>query len=1462
MLKRLGYIVKKALPSRNFWMGIMLCFCAVVYRPAEIRANIIGDAIETVGEAVLDTYKAVTSAFYYCPSAKELKERYMTGCFPCQIVKTLIASFMKAADKVYETSKEAGKKLLLLGAMIWLVFWAMQKLSSFANPEPMAMMNELVIFLSKCVVAYCFLTAGTGTLVSYVVNPILGAGADFGVALMLESKTLDVKSDPEPENRYDGPTEIVSERVMNKVLKFSESVSNEVAMNLAMGNALTCFSIKEGLLFSVPGLIDIRIPDIWLWLCGAAIWCAGFMLTLSVCYYLIDIPFKLGFAIIALPVVIGLWPFKLTTGKLKSCIQIVLNSAGTFLFLALSSSYAMRLIDESLNVKEGPKGAEDLTGKDALMYAMEHDNVKYIEEVFEFTGPYFIIILFCYIYAIKLISEVTNKYPSEFFGNGMTAGASPMHHTATAATMWAANKAAAPFKLAGQIVAHQAGKAATTVAKAGINLGGGAAAAAGGLAMRGIGKGVSFAGKSINRFSQKARASIQAENEEIKNSNKSTASKMFQRFNNAIDSGIAGGIGLLGRTMDRAGQMADNTGKKLNQPLLNTVNRVKNAAILSGMDVVDAAGRVAEEAKDDGSIAQQKLDQAYEKLGKQWEKTGKTAAQIVEAGAEVGQYGGKALGALGKVGKDIKESPTTTRFEFAKQTDKLKQQGMQTLQTGAGIIGGAVDDVVGTAGALKSGYKTFKQVKETDGILSATASAAKETTNKVHDQMLKSNVDVIGAVRDAAKSGGKGIATAFSPVTEGIGAFKARHEEGGNIRQSLGTAVKAGFRRVGQNPGIQDIKESTNDLLHTMANEKMATLGLALGSPIVAAAGHLKDNLAEGLQHLHTSDQIKAGAAAFKESRSSGNGIGRSVLQGAAGTFENANLIDAGLDVGRLGLVGVRATVQTLNDTVDSTARVVGKAALLGIDVAKVALSPARVAGKAVLGVGSIGLEASKMVLSPVGSIVSFGEDTLKTLGRLPLTVVAPPAKVVGNVVGHTASAIGHSLSFVDSNLYGAAKTAQTAWEGGKTLGRVVHVGYRHLVNTKVGRGSRKVYHVTGKSLTVARKSLISLPWNMIKAAAGEGEYGQKGVSLAELKKRRAERKQMEAEAKTKAKDAKEKRQRWLEEQERALDERVAGYEREARERERTEDLEKRKWVREQRQKEHESREKQNEIDYQKSLKEKAERRRKEAERRRWAAESKRDDYDNLSREAEDKLAFIEERKNEMEGWIKDAENDLAETIREEEKRREELEEKREELQRKEEEKERSDELLDEARERRERAEQELEEARGKEDADEEIRAEDELAEARRKEDEERFKNESLQEEVRNLEESKERAEQHLDDAYDVRADAEAELAELKRIAEEERARAETILADIQREQEEDRIKAERELEEAREKEERERVRVIDLQGEIQRREDEKRVIDEDLSALRRKEEESRITTDEQQKREDELRRKTDEQKK
>lgn len=450
MTKKLHDIFDKAFRFKWVWVGVLACACVFCFGIGEVYAE-----------------------GYECPTMDELRERYQSKCFACQIVKVLIASFMQAASMVYDVSRDAGVKLLVIGAALWTAFWALKKVSSLTSQEPMNMMNELIIMMFKVLVAYVFITAGAKALVSYAINPIMGAGADFGIAMVVESDNLSA-GDPSGENAYNGPTDIVSANLMNKILRFSEGVSNEVAKNLIIGNALTCFSIKQGINWNF--IIEIHIPDIWLWLCGAAIWIVGLLLTITVCYYLIDIPFKLGFAIIALPVVIGLWPFDLTKDKFKDCMQIIFNATATFVFLAISTSYAMVLMDEALGNIEN------------LEAAFEKDDVTYVSDLFDITGSRFLIIMFCYIYGFKMIGDFTKSLPDKFVGAGMGlgSGTSPMHHTATAATMWLGNKALAPVKMATDIAAHQGGKLATGIA-AGVAAGAGNVVAAGGRTVLGGG---------------------------------------------------------------------------------------------------------------------------------------------------------------------------------------------------------------------------------------------------------------------------------------------------------------------------------------------------------------------------------------------------------------------------------------------------------------------------------------------------------------------------------------------------------------------------------------------------------------------------------------------------------------------------------------------------------------------------------------------------------------------------------------------------------------------------------------------------------------------------------------------------------------------------------------------------------------------------------------------------------------
>lgn len=849
MFSTIGNIFKKTIASKAFWAGVLLCLTFTAVQPAPAIAE-----------------------EYDCPSMDVLRERYQGDCFPCQIVNVLLASFMKAAGKTYDVSKEAGNKLLFLGTVLWLAFWALKKMSSLANVEPASMSNELVIFLGKVVVAYCFINAGIGTLVNYAVNPILGAGADMGTALLLESQNMEISSAPKSENAYKGPTEIVDKSTMDKILKLSEGVSNEVAMNLIIGNALTCFSIKKGIHFDLLNVINIHIPDIWLWLVGAAIWCAGFMLVLSVCYYLIDIPFKIGFAIIALPVVIGLWPFKMTSGKLKDVIMVAFNAAGTFLFLALSSSYAMRLISQSFSTVGGitDEAGNSLTGSEALIQAIYMDNAKYVELVFSFTGGSFLIIMFCYIYGIKMISDITNKYPKKFFGEGITAGAgSPLHHMATAATMWASKKAAAPFKMAGDIVAHQAGKAATTAAKAAGNVGIGLAGAAAGSVTRSIGTRFQKYGKkmadkaqkdkeawdSLDRRDSLNQAGLQATvgnklgklGSRIKLGLANTAVKAGEHLETGSQYMTAPGERTLSRIKgawekgtEEVGAAAKEFGEQLPLETISSFNAVKKAVNTATQatqrfgEAINNFAQTGQDVIDDTSadlasrMKEKKLHHFH--LGKIVHKV--TAPTLKAAAKTVLEVTGKTGMMIGKVGEgaanrpDSKDIREQARKEFEKSLDGLRQSGrkLATYIPGTGVAA--------PEGTLRHKFASLSIGKiKSSAVASFHKSLQTVSSRKAAWEAFKSTKYAKGIannwqadVAELGESFGKMKDDASNIKSDTSEKWKDSAESMGISTEYIGDAVrnyKTTLKRMGDDisGAYGELKQSATDLGQTLAGE-------------------------------------------------------------------------------------------------------------------------------------------------------------------------------------------------------------------------------------------------------------------------------------------------------------------------------------------------------------------------------------------------------------------------------------------------------------------------------------------------------------------------------------------------------------------------------------------------------------------------------------------------------------------
>ncbi len=1133
MLKKLFDILHKTMTSRLFWAGVLLClaFSTVNVSPAE--------------------------AGYDCPKTQVLKERYQGDCFPCQIVNVLLSSFMRAAGKVYDVSKDAGNKLLFLGTFMWLAFWALRKMSSLTNVEPAAMSNELVVFLGKVVVAYCFINAGIGTLVSYAINPILGAGAEFGTALLVESKNFNMAEKPKSENSYTGPTEIVSKDVMDKILKLSEGVSNEVAMNLVIGNAVTCFSIEEGINFHLPLIIDIHIPDIWMWLVGAAIWCAGFMLVLSVCYYLIDIPFKIGFAIIALPVVIGLWPFKLTSGKLKSVVMIALNAAGTFLFLALSSSYAMKLISSSFSTVGGleTESGTVLNGTDALLYALEQDNVKYINNVFTFTGAAFLIILFCYIYGIKMISQITNKWPDKFFGGSMTAGAgSPLHHMATAATMWATNKAAAPLKMARDIVANQAGKAATTVAKAGFNVGAGAVSNVAGRAVK-------FAGKKVNKLGQQLAGKAQDNKE---------AWEALSDHDNLNQAGLGAKIGNkfgrmkagmrlgLANTIAKAGESMENGGELMKAPGSRAWSRMTNAA-REGMDELnESIGELAGQMPTGLGKGMIGAAQFYNEQARKNEMLGgnKISAMLNSTAGRI----------FNKVGNKIVENQpqgvqTSAQRDYIRAKEKFGESSRKLATYIPKSVGEGVRGLgfYYTANAENSDNRVNAFLSQKLG--SALTNAGNTVlSNRPNTDSIRYKIASLDKTKLKTVFSGKAIAgkvqSKFNDFKQEIKVNfeadkKAFRESRDQLKYNVTHLKEINAERLQENKamlaasaegfnenfGIRGIKNSVKDTKNAFNELRGYTDDD--GNVIKGSADDLGSALGAGVTTPFTS----AGRS-FKE----------------AGEYLTDSKVENAFDV--VGAMTIQpafaithALRETGKETLESTYQVAEKTMLAGIDVALTLTSWTKTPAKAaVYGAYAMG-DMAKIVATPIMTGVSTVFDAADTARKAVRTVTRPIAMTLGAV---TLAPIGFAAKAVDETLYAGYKmTVRPAVELGTAAVRGANLLYRGTVaaaaSTTVGRGVAKTFRAGSKTLKVGVKTL-NLGRNIIRAAAGEGGYSNRILTPEEIAKNKEARKQREREAqekKERKQRAREQRRREEEQRERERqDELQAQEQREQRERE------------------------------------------------------------------------------------------------------------------------------------------------------------------------------------------------------------------------------------------------------------------------------------------------------------------------
>ena len=242
------------------------------------------------------------------------------------------------------------------------------------------------------------------------------------------------------------PPNLFNTKILTRITEMMEKVYVSLGQLYAVGQSLMCFATGPGKI----KLLVFRLVNIPYWFAGIAIYLAAFFITMGVGLFFVDATFKIGFALLLLPISIALWPFEPTRGKLSENFSIIIRNSMLFALVGIGIGFTVVLIQNG--VIHGINEYE-------FNKALSDGNVKAMAKQFAISGTNFLVIIFCLIYGFKIIQSSVNDYLNRIFPDNVFGGQSPMHQSGVQAIGNMGTHAVMPVaSLAGDIALNQAGR--------------------------------------------------------------------------------------------------------------------------------------------------------------------------------------------------------------------------------------------------------------------------------------------------------------------------------------------------------------------------------------------------------------------------------------------------------------------------------------------------------------------------------------------------------------------------------------------------------------------------------------------------------------------------------------------------------------------------------------------------------------------------------------------------------------------------------------------------------------------------------------------------------------------------------------------------------------------------------------------------------------------------------------------
>ena len=342
-----------------------------------------------------------------------------SDCIFCPLFGVLYGAANQMSELSFSTLGKAIAMVMLIGFGLYIAFKTLAHVSSLTKQDAPKFLGELLTMGFKVMICYILLT-NSKQIYDYFITPVLGAGLEFGSALLFSNPTgFQECSDAISQLDSTRDTALLPVSLFAKLDCFIRAIQKEIALTQAIGSSLMCVARHEAKSWG--------IWDFGMMFQGLIIWGFALMLSLAFAFYLIDATVMLGIVGALMPFLIACWPFKWTTGYTKKGIEMFLNTFFTYVFMGIVVSVNMQLIGQALTGGQTAEMAStdsssgsssssssssvssdvESGGLAEIQKALNDDDVKTLQKLTDIGFGGFLILLCCCIFGFKFTSQAT-----------------------------------------------------------------------------------------------------------------------------------------------------------------------------------------------------------------------------------------------------------------------------------------------------------------------------------------------------------------------------------------------------------------------------------------------------------------------------------------------------------------------------------------------------------------------------------------------------------------------------------------------------------------------------------------------------------------------------------------------------------------------------------------------------------------------------------------------------------------------------------------------------------------------------------------------------------------------------------------------------------------------------------------------------------------------------------------------